>query len=555
MYDPSDTPRTRRDHPLCAAIDTCFAIVLLSPAHAQSRRAMGGDQTESLCLQAIAAFPSVVNASDGLAAKLDNWVDGVVAVPPPKTELQGWRKGVEEMLDDLTKHLSDPSAVMVEIFTASDHEQPIEPASAGSQRAADSISVAQADADAAAVRSSTPLAAQVLTALCELSAPSGASSTAEPLHFESVSQRVELAIVALAGVGRAPAHGLRQRNLGAVCRLLNAELTLAQAQRRSHRTRRLAAALSVAVTSLRRPHLGRASDAHKLLPLLLRWAALLDVAARASVLRAVRHCISELPATDVRWHGALLSYDLRKLLVFREADALCELLPALFDVWPHVTSEQAVSREEAEKMHLALVETLYNELLYIAPDRAVRRLYLSQLPAIVPQLGLLLCLRLGAVFDAIAHLVRVESDEAAHAMRMDSGSSRADAAIRSIRDALILVECILRQVWPRAHAHAAPVAKHAIAACIRVVVSVEVDGRSRAVDGGAIDFSRASPVVDAAKSVLRLLCAAGGAERCAAAIKAARVASEAAGGPVHAAALRTVDALSSALIEPPPGAA
>ena len=46
---------------------------------------------------------------------------------------------------------------------------------------------------------------------------------------------------------------------------------------------RLAAALGHAIISLGRPQLGRASDAHKLLPLLLQWTAeLLDAPARAA---------------------------------------------------------------------------------------------------------------------------------------------------------------------------------------------------------------------------------------------------------------------------------
>lgn len=63
--------------------------------------------------------------------------------------------------------------------------------------------------------------------------------------------------------------------------------------------------------------------------MLLRWAELLDPHARAASLRALRHCLLELPAPEVQWHGSLLLERLLALLVFREAPPLRELLPAL----------------------------------------------------------------------------------------------------------------------------------------------------------------------------------------------------------------------------------
>ena len=146
---------------------------------------------------------------------------------------------------------------------------------------------------------------------------------------------------------------------GPICRLLHAELECAQAQRSTHRTRRWAAALSHCVRSLRRPYLASASDAHKLLPLLVRWSDVLDAPARASVLRAIAHCIDELPTVDVRWQGALVVHQLRRLLVFREGVVLRWLLPALFAAWPHATSEHALADAGArEAQHLSLLEAM-----------------------------------------------------------------------------------------------------------------------------------------------------------------------------------------------------
>ena len=105
------------------------------------------------------------------------------------------------------------------------------------------------------------------------------------------------------------------------------------------------------------PHIGRASDFHKIIPLLCRWTEeLLDGTARASVLKAVHFAISNLPAPEVRWHNNILAHSLMKMSVFREPEALRYLVPALIRSWPNLTSEHAVKGEgEAREYALELI--------------------------------------------------------------------------------------------------------------------------------------------------------------------------------------------------------
>ena len=96
---------------------------------------------------------------------------------------------------------------------------------------------------------------------------------------------------------------LRAQASANVMRLLDAEVESAQARKATHELRRKAAALAHHVTSMRRPNLGKSSDTHKVLPLLLRWCEALDATARSSFLRALRHATAELRA--VKYAGTV----------------------------------------------------------------------------------------------------------------------------------------------------------------------------------------------------------------------------------------------------------
>ena len=88
-------------------------------------------------------------------------------------------------------------------------------------------------------------------------------------------------------------------------------------------------------------------------------------------------------------------------------------------------------------------------------------------------------------------------------------------ASRSVCDALRLLTCLLRQVWPRAAAHAPTIAKHATGAYLRAVGATHASVHP----GGAAD---ADAVLEASVALLRLLCDAGGEGACAATLRAAR---------------------------------
>ena len=302
--------------------------------------------------------------SSKLQAQLDSGADGASVAAPSK--LSAWRDRTGAMLQMLPELLrmveaaGTSSAAALLGHPAASRTGGSPTATSRSRRAASDTrwqtmseqkdtAVAKRDA----VRSDCSLVVQLLAALDEVAAEGGTQEpAAEPCHSEAMAALAASAVDALASAAGEPVVRLRMATLGDECRLLHMQLELAEAARSTHRTRRVAAALGFAARSLRRPHLANASDSHKLLPLLLRWSELIDTAARASILRAVRHMVDELPAAELRWQSALLSHTLRKMLVFREEAALEHLLPALFSAWPHVTSEHTVADAEQREVHM-----------------------------------------------------------------------------------------------------------------------------------------------------------------------------------------------------------
>ena len=498
-------------------------------------------------------------------AALDGWADGTSASSSPA--LGSWPTRTAAALQLLLKllEMAKGSASFTISADASTSASPTRNNSATERRRATmEQEVADADAARRTVRSQCPLPVRLLVGIYEVAAEGGVESPSvaddamgiepswlEPCHLPLLAAQASEAATMVALAAGMPLIRLQAALHGPICRLLHAELECAQAQRSTHRTRRWAAALSHCVRSLRRAYLASASDAHKLLPLLVRWSDVLDAPARASMLRAIAHCIDELPVVDVRWQGALVVHQLRRLLVFREGVVLRWLLPALFAAWPHVTSEHALADAGArEAQHLSLLETMTTELLYVAPYPAARRLYLAHLPTLISQFGLRICCQLAPMLKSIVRLLDAEVETASAAIRpqvitaseADGAAAAAAAAATAIahfqgaRDALKLIHCLLSHAWPRAAAHASLVSRHTIAAHLRAAVAVHQVLR-------AVPGAKSSPLVEESVAVLQLLGAVGARDVCAAAIELVRTksalrAARPAGGPDVAALLK-----------------
>lgn len=298
-------------------------------------------------------------------------------------------------------------------------------------------------------------------------------------HSAALAAAAGAALEAFAAAVGLPAVRLRKRLHADVCRCLNAELNLAQARRSTHRTRLLCAGLAHGVVSLPRPHLSKASGAHKLLPLLLRWADLVDAPARTYALRAVRHCVDSLPAAELRWHGALLLHTLRKLLVHREATALAQLLPAFFNgflvIGPTNDAKEALARPaprsrvparegggfaggggaagskvryndgylepdeqnalwKAEEKMLELLDTMVAELQYIAPSAEARRVYLRELPKLLVDFsGDLVIGKMKSLLEATLHLLQVRGTAPSTARALPRARAPPRTPLRQVR--------------------------------------------------------------------------------------------------------------------------
>jgi len=501
-------------------------------------------------------------------AALDGWADGTSASSSPA--LGSWPTRTAAALQLLLKllEMTKGSASFTISADASTSASPPRNNSATERRRATmEQEVADADAARRTVRSQCPLPVRLLVGIYEVAAEGGVESPSvaddargiepswlEPCHLPSLAAQASEAATMVALAAGMPLVRLQAVLHGPICRLLHAELECAQAQRSTHRTRRWAAALSHCVRSLRRPYLASASDAHKLLPLLVRWSDVLDAPARASVLRAIAHCIDELPTVDVRWQGALVVHQLRRLLVFREGVVLRWLLPALFAAWPHATSEHALADAGGrEAQHLSLLEAMATELLYVAPYPAARRLYLAHLPTLIAQFGLRICCQLAPMLKSTVHLLDAEvetasaairpqvikvitaseADDAAAAVAAAAAAAAVSARFQGARDALKLIHCLLSHAWPRAAAHASLVARHTIAAHLRAAVAVH---QVLHAVPGAKSMAKSSPLVEESMAVLQLLGAVGARDVCAAAIelirtKSAMRAARPSGGP------------------------
>jgi len=199
------------------------------------------------------------------------------------------------------------------------------------------------------------------------------------------------------------------------------------------------------VRAIPRPDLGKASDSHKLLPLLLRWAEdLHDPCARGAVLSGLRHCVYHLPTPELHWHGVLLLTRLRKLFVFREQAVWQQLLPTFVEAWRLV--QPALNQEERLEQSAALVDDLQREFLYACTKPEARRLFYDHLPPLLLQLGLRLCTHLPDLVHACCELVTVEVKAAVHVALMHERSALAtverviDLAMDHVRGAMALLQ-------------------------------------------------------------------------------------------------------------------
>ena len=576
-----------------AALDAALPVHEDDPDDAHIPPSAGAPDPSSSSVALLARMPRLLAADLMLAKQLDAWAEGFKDLQPGAVDLH--LKQMASLLQLMPRLIEVTSSDGVLLATSStehadanteadekkSYPRSNEPATKWSRFEEEEAAIGQW----LVVRAQCPLGARLLAALSEAAAEVGAhdAGATDPLCTPELARLASAATEALArAVGSPQLPRLRAASMGNVCRFLNAELRRANALKIHHRTRRLTAALCHYITSVRLPHLGRATDAHKLLPLLLRWSReLLDPHARAPILRAVHHAIGHLPAAEVRWHGAYLSAELRGMIVFREVEALRYLVPALWRAWPHITSEHAMPDPSArERHHLELIELIVNEILYVAPYATPRRLYLATLPRLLPHLGLRLALKMRHILGGVVILLDAESEALtkahgtwlkAHDEPARAASRRAEAALldaaaadsasdaqaaesvaaaaegapppvgsvlasRGVCDALTLLACVLREVWPRAAAHAATIAKHAIGVYIKAAVATHAS----VLPGAMAD---AAAVLEAARALLRLLCDAGGEEACSTALAAARTRTAAYGGAMHTAAVTLEEAV------------
>lgn len=534
---------------------------------------------EAVIVHLLSAIPQLLAIPEEVEELLDGWADGVQ--PFPTSHVADWRERASALLELVAALVaslkSGPAVLLDPRWTNGD-----EGGTAGSLESTSFHQAPRRDRPSmraeeeaawnkcAVVRAGAPLSVRLLVCVAQAATAldgeddvesasaqaSGAGSIQSPRSCGSgtlgaLAQTTEDALALASGE---PLIRLRVMAMGDFCRLLNVELELAQAAKRTVRTRTLAGALAHGVVSLRRPHLSRSSEAHKLLPLLLRWSEILDACARARVLRAVRHAVTHLASPEVRWHGALLAHVLRKMIVFREPAALAQLLPALFDAWPHVASEHATrSGAEREALDIGLLDTLANELLYVAAHVPSRRLYLRHLPALMPHMGVRLACKLPALISGVTMLLDAELDEADKAQprgtATNGGGIRGSGGLEAARasrhrlaesrgavcSALALLESLLREVWPRVPGHAPEVVKHAVAAYIRTAVAGCDAAQPETADTaetlapapeparGPTETAHREDILQSACSLLRFICQAGSEQVCAAALEAIRV--------------------------------
>lgn len=295
---------------------------------------------------------------------------------------------------------------------------------------------------------------------------------ADPMHSPSLDAAAAQALAALCDAIGCPAPLLRRALAGDVCRRLHERLLAAEASHAPHRTCRLAHTLAACVCALPRPHLSAATDSHKLLPMLLGWSELLHPPARAAVLHAVGHCVHELRAPEVQWHAALVLTRLRKLLVFRDACILGELLPALHRA--HEAALPGLSDEQAREQTDELLQALEDEMLTVSDKPAARRLYALWLPRFFAPIGLALCPRLPSLVEHCCVLLDEEVGSSTAAFRahgFDIAPATARRTLRNavpfVRHAIRALDALLRAAWPRAPAHAAKALAHILAAVVR----------------------------------------------------------------------------------------
>ena len=291
--------------------------------------------------------------SEQVDTLLSDWVNGVQPLPTDANghaALESWRGFVGLMLElvPALAHGLDPTVLSTD---ADESGATLAPSHLDERRQISLFAAVARSTPTGAARSRTQTAvrgrrraaSRVLDILARGS-PEAISSAVAALPVATTAHLASLAAAAIEALAAAAGeHSVRfrQRVMSHACRLVNAELNEADRHGAPHRMRPLASTLANLILPLRRPHLHKASASHTLIPLLLRWAELLDATARSCALVALRHACDQLPSHEVRWHGALLFDTLKKRLAFREPEALAQLLPTLFAAWPHVTSEHA----------------------------------------------------------------------------------------------------------------------------------------------------------------------------------------------------------------------
>ena len=307
------------------------------------------------------------------------------------------------------------------------------------------------------------LAAEVIGApppATDNNTPTSAAPPARRSTMRQSRRRRRRAVGALVAATGLEELRLRQRLSGDVMRATHDALLRVDTDHRAHATRRLVGALAHSITAVRAPALAKCRDSHKMLPLLLRWAEVLDPPSRAAALGALRHCVDELPAPEVRWHSELLLHKLRSLLVFREPIVVAALLPALLAAW-RVCAPALRDVADDGRAHAAaaaeLLDDLERELMYAVPKRAARRVYTRELAAWAPSLGARVCTHLAALLELsyaaldaeAADYAAIAAKAAEHAAATPTPTARhrraLDDAAAPLAAAVALVDALLRR--------------------------------------------------------------------------------------------------------------
>ena len=554
-------PKGAKRNPATPLRAVQLALEALAADYAAAAAAAATAADADAALAVLRRLPWALRPATALQTELDSWADGVGK--EPAAGALAWRRraagilacapalfGAVRTARRAADLLAAPAGAAAAV--ADDDEPPIGPLAPDWLKR-------EPSATPSVAAQWLCLAAEVIGApppATDNNTPTSAAPPAEPLHDAAVAAAAAAAVGALVAATGLDELRLRQRLSGDVMRATHDALLRVDTDHRAHATRRLVGALAHSITAVRAPALAKCRDSHKMLPLLLRWAEVLDPPSRAAALGALRHCVDELPAPEVRWHSELLLHKLRSLLVFREPIVVAALLPALLAAW-RVCAPALRDVADDGRAHAAaaaeLLDDLERELMYAVPKRAARRVYTRELAAWAPSLGARVCTHLAALLELsyaaldaeAADYAAIAAKAAEHAAATPTPTARhrraLDDAAAPLAAAVALVDALLRAAPPRAPAHAAMASRHVLSAYARAAAAVAAVPWWWA---AAADGAAAWPIAAEVGELRRGLEAAGGADGYRASHDALREAVAAAaesakGGDERAARLRT----------------